>query len=120
MWSTSVRKGRGDSGKRPGPTVHDDLVRRNFTAARPDAVWLTDVTEYPTGKGQLYCCAIKDVFSNRIVGDSVDDRTTAQLAAVGLDGSMGRVASAGDNAAMESFLPCSKKRARPAPVGGPL
>ena len=139
LWSTTVRKGR--HGKRPGPAVHDDLVRRQFHAPRPDAIWLTDITEHPTSEGKLYCCAIKDVFSNRIVGYSIGDRMTAQLAtgalrtaiarrqptgtvvvhsdrggqfrsrafravlaSAGLAGSMGRVASAGDNAAMESFF----------------
>jgi transposase InsO family protein len=48
--------------------VHDDLVRRCFTATEPNAVWLTDITEHPTAQGKLDCCAIKDVFSNRIVG----------------------------------------------------
>jgi transposase InsO family protein len=28
--------------------VHDDHVRRNFTAQRPDQVWVTDITEHPT------------------------------------------------------------------------
>ena len=28
------------------PVAAADLVRRNFTALRPDAVWLSDVTEY--------------------------------------------------------------------------
>jgi transposase InsO family protein len=53
--STTVKKGR--HGKRPGPAVHDDLVQRNFTATRPDAIWLTDITEHPTAEGKLYCCA---------------------------------------------------------------
>jgi transposase InsO family protein len=44
--------------------VHDDRVQRDFTAIRPDLVWLTDITEHPTLEGKLYCCAIKDVFSN--------------------------------------------------------
>jgi putative transposase len=120
--------------------MHDDLVQRNFTAARLDAVWLTDITEHPTVEGKVYLCSIKDLCSNRIVGYSIDERMTAQLAvaalrsaiarrqptgtvvvhsdrgsqfrsrafraaltAAGLRGSMGRVASAGDNAAMESF-----------------
>ncbi len=119
--------------------MHDDLVQRNFTAQRPNQVWVTDITEHPTSEGKLYCCAIKDLFSNRIVGYALDERMTAQLAvgalraavarrqpagvvvhsdrgsqfrargfsavltAAGLQGSMGRVASAGDNAAMESW-----------------
>ncbi len=144
LWSTTTKKGR--SGKRPGPAVHDDLVNREFTTDRPDAVWVTDITEHPTVEGKLYCCAIKDLFSNRIVGYSIDDRMTAQLAvsalraaiarrqptgtvvvhsdrgsqfrarrfravltANGLTGSMGRVASAGDNAAMESFFALLQK-----------
>jgi len=41
LWSTTVRKGRRGSGKTPGPAVHDDLVQRDFTASRPDKVWLT-------------------------------------------------------------------------------
>lgn len=141
VWSTTTRKGRRHSGRRPGVAVHDDLVRREFRAPAPDLVWLTDITEHPTGEGKLYCCAVKDVFSNRIVGYAINKRMTAPLAvsalrqaiarrqphgtvvvhsdrgsqfrsrpfravltAAGLTGSMGRVASAGDNAAMESFF----------------
>ena len=140
VWSTTTQKGRRGSGKTPGPAVHDDLVQRNFTAARLDAVWLTDITEHPTAEGKLYVCSIKDLCSNRIVGWAIDERMTKQLAvaalrtaiarrdpvgtvvvhsdrgsqfrsrtfravlsAAGLTGSMGRVAAAGDNAAMESF-----------------
>ena len=146
IWSTTSRKGRKGSGKRPGPAVHDDLVKRVFTAEHLDQVWLTDITEHPTSEGKVYCCAIKDVCSNRIVGYAIADRMTAQLATTALrtaiarrqpastvvvhsdrgsqfrsrafrrvladanlQGSMGRVASAGDNAAMESFFSLLQK-----------
>jgi putative transposase len=56
--------------------VHDDLVARQFTAVGPDRTWLTDITEHPTAEGKLYLCAIKDVYSNRIVGYSMDARMT--------------------------------------------
>ena len=79
--STTTKRGRRGSGKVSGPAVHDDLVRRGFTAQRPDAVWLTDITEHPTCEGKLHCCAIKDVFSDRIVGYSIGGRMTARLAA---------------------------------------
>ena len=36
-----------------------------------------------TTEGKVYCCAIKDLFSNRIVGHAVSDRTTADLAVAG-------------------------------------
>lgn len=77
--STIVRRRRG-SGKRPGPAVHDDHVNRNFHAAGLDRIWLTDITEHPTGEGKLYLCAVKDVCSRRIVGYAIDARMTSRLA----------------------------------------
>ncbi|SFK56528.1 HTH-like domain-containing protein [Cellulomonas sp. KH9] len=72
-------KKRGTA-RRPGPPVHDDLVERNFTADRPNRLWLTDITEHPTAEGKIYLCAIKDACTNRIVGYSIDNRMTSQLA----------------------------------------
>ena len=48
--------------------MHDDLVERDFTATGPNRLWLTDITEHPTAEGKLYLCAVKDVWSRRIVG----------------------------------------------------
>jgi putative transposase len=78
IWSAFAKK-RGLS-RTAGPPVHDDLVGRDFTAAGPDRTWLTDITEHPTAEGKLYLCAFKDLWSNRIVGYSMDSRMTAQLA----------------------------------------
>lgn len=149
----SHAKKKGKSG-RPGPPVHDDhlafqdkhgRVRHVFSATRQNQVWLTDITEHQTGEGKLYLCAVKDAFSNRIVGYSIDNRMRSSLAAAaignaitlrspkntichsdrgsqfrsrkvagllrshGLQGSMGRVGSAGDNASMESFYSLLQK-----------
>lgn len=82
IFSVLARKGRG--GKRPAPAVHDDLVRRKFTATRPNELWLTDITEHRTDEGKLYLCAIKDAWSNRIVGYSIDSRMKATLAVAAL------------------------------------
>ena len=138
--TSSAQRARRRSGKRPGPPVFDDYVQRIFTADVPNKVWVTDLTEHRTDEGRLYCCAIKDLCGNRIVGYSIGDQMTAALAVNALNnavarrgdvagcilhadrgsqfrsrkmaaalnrhgmvGSMGRVASAGDNAAMESF-----------------
>ena len=85
------RRAAGARGKTPGPAVHDDLVQREFTAPRhPNVVWLTDITEHPTREGKLYVCAIKDVFSNRIVGYALGDRMTAQLAVCALRSAIAR------------------------------
>lgn len=66
--------------KKPGPPVHDDLVQRDFTAAGPNRLWLTDITEHATGEGKLYLWAVKDVWSRRIVGYSIADRMPTALA----------------------------------------
>ena len=84
-WWSAFGKKRGKNGKRPGPPVHDDLVNRDFTAEEPNQLWLTDITEHPTGEGKLYLCAIKDVCSNRIVGYSIDSRMKSRLAVAALE-----------------------------------
>ncbi len=45
-----------------------DLVDRNFTADRPDTLWVTDITYVHTRSGMAYVCFIVDAFSRRIVG----------------------------------------------------
>ena len=80
----SVIARRRGQGLRPGPAVHDDLVQRVFTAAGPNQLWLTDITEHRTAEGKLYLCAVKDAFSGRIVGYSIDERMKASLAVAAL------------------------------------
>jgi putative transposase len=45
-----------------------DLVRREFTAAAPNQLWVADITYVPTWAGFLYLAVVLDVFSRRIVG----------------------------------------------------
>ena len=78
-WWSAFGKKRGKNGKKPGPPVHDDLVKRDFTADAPNQLWLGDITEHKTGEGKLYLCAFKDVYSNRIVGYSIDSRMKSRL-----------------------------------------
>lgn len=78
IWSVFAKK--PGLTRKAGPPVDDDLVDRNFTAQRANQVWLTDITEHRTDEGKLYLCAIKDLYSNRIVGYSLDARMKASLA----------------------------------------
>lgn len=88
-WWSAFGKKRGRNGRKPGPAVHDDRctvtdangrTRHVFTADRPNQLWLTDITEHKTSEGKLYMCAVKDVFSNKIVGYSIDSRMKSSLA----------------------------------------
>lgn len=131
---------RRKRGHKPLPATHEDLVRRQFRASGPDRVWFTDITQHRAGDGWVYCCAVMDAWSRRIVGWSIADHIRSELVVdalqmarwqrrpqpgtivhadrgsqytswifghrlreAGLLGSMGRVASSQDNAAMESF-----------------
>ena len=62
-----------------------DLVERNFTADRPDALWVADVTYVPTAEGFLYLAVVLDVFSRLIVGWAMADRLRSQLVQVALE-----------------------------------
>ncbi len=75
------RARRKSKAGKPGPPVHDDLlavvddkgrVRHDFTATAPNVRWLTDITEHPTREGKLYLCAIKDCYSSKIAGYSIE------------------------------------------------
>ena len=54
----------------PGPdgVRAADLVNRNFTAAAPNELWVSDLTYVPTRAGMAYVCFIVDAFSRRVVG----------------------------------------------------
>ncbi|MEW2111566.1 IS3 family transposase [Streptomyces albidoflavus] len=89
-WSAfGKRRGRGKNVK-VGPPVHDDRVKRDFTASGPNRLWLTDITEHATGEGKLYLCAVKDVYSGRIVGYSIDARMKSSLAVRALESAVAR------------------------------
>lgn len=89
-WSVfGKRKGRGKNAK-AGPPIHDDRVRRDFTAPAPNRLWLTDITEHATSEGKLYLCAVKDVYSGRIVGYSIDSRMKSRLAVAALESAVAR------------------------------
>lgn len=45
-----------------------DLVRRQFTTAHPDQLWVADITYVRTGAGWLYVAVVLDAFSRRVVG----------------------------------------------------
>jgi putative transposase len=57
----------------------EDLVRRQFTMQAPDRLWLTDITEHPARDGKVYCAAVMDAYSRRIIGWSIDKKQDTDL-----------------------------------------
>jgi transposase InsO family protein len=59
--------------------VAPNRLARNFTADRPDQVWLADISYLPTDEGWLYLAAIKDLATREILGWSMADHLRAEL-----------------------------------------
>jgi putative transposase len=63
----------------PRATPAPDLVNRDFTAPAPDRLWVADATRIPCGEGVFWLAAVRDAFSNRIVGWRCSDRCDTDL-----------------------------------------
>ncbi len=72
------KRGTTRRSKRAGPPA-EDLVKRDFAAARTDKVWVADITYVATGEGFLYLAFILDVHSRRIVGWAMEDHLRTEL-----------------------------------------
>ena len=68
---TTVRK----PGARPAP----DLVDRDFTADRPDQLWVADITYIRTWAGFLYLAVVMDAYSRRVVGWAMSNHLRTEL-----------------------------------------
>jgi len=57
-----------------------DLVERDFTAVRPNQLWVADITYVATWRGFVYVAFVIDVFSRMIVGWRVSSSLRSDLA----------------------------------------
>ena len=89
-WASFSRPRRRGRSARVGMPAHDDLIRRDFTADGPNQTWVTDITEHRTDEGKLYVCAVKDLWSNRIIGYAIDERMKARLAVAAVETAIAR------------------------------
>ena len=53
-------------------------------------MWVADLTEHRTAEGKLYLCAIKDLWSNRIVGWAIDERMKARIVVAAIEAAVAR------------------------------
>jgi putative transposase len=72
-WTTTTV---GDEGALRPP----DLVEREFTATRPNQLWVADITYVATWLGFVYVAFVVDVFSRCIVGWRVSSSLRSDLA----------------------------------------
>ncbi len=64
--------------------IAPNLLKQDFSAARPNTVWLADITYLPTGEGWLYLAAVLDLATRKIVGWSMRDHMRTELSVAAL------------------------------------
>jgi putative transposase len=63
-----------------GHPVVENVPQRQFSAPTANQVWVSDVTYIATAEGWMYLCAVLDLYSQRVVGWSMDKGLGAELA----------------------------------------
>ncbi|KAJ1681075.1 hypothetical protein LUZ63_023714 [Rhynchospora breviuscula] len=79
LMRVGVSHRRKRRGWKPDTATHEDLVKRQFRADAPNRLWFCDITQHRARDGWVYCAAVIDAFSRRIVRWSISDRITAEI-----------------------------------------
>lgn len=64
----------------PRAQYSPNIVGRNFTADRPNQLWVGDLTYIPTAEGWLFLAVLLDVFSRKVVGWATSTNLEADVA----------------------------------------
>ena len=73
------RKYRVTTNSKHNYPVAVNLLNRQFSADKPNTVWLSDITYIWTAEGWLYLAGVLDVYSRMLVGWSLGPRIKAEL-----------------------------------------
>ena len=65
--------------------IAPNLLNRQFSASKPNTVWVSDITYIPTDEGWLYTSVIKDLCTKKIVGYAFSHNLDASLAVNALE-----------------------------------
>jgi len=77
--SKVVKKYKATTNSSHNLPVADNILNRDFTAARPNQKWVSDITYVWTDEGWLYLAGILDLHGREVVGWSMGERMTKGL-----------------------------------------
>lgn len=80
----------------------ENLVNRDFHAAKPNEKWLTDITEFQLPVGKVYLSPIIDCFDGLVVSWSVSTRPDAELVNMMLDAAIETITGSADRPVVHS------------------
>jgi len=84
------KKFKATTNSRHNLPVAENVLNQNFTAEKPNTVWVSDITYVPTLEGWLYLVVILDLFSRQVVGWAMSDRMTSGFVVKALYQAIGR------------------------------
>jgi transposase InsO family protein len=79
LQAKQVRRYQVTTKRNKARSAAPNLLKRDFTADRPDHKWLSDITYISTREGWLYLAVILDLYTRRIVGWAMSHRMTSVL-----------------------------------------
>ncbi len=65
--------------------ISPNLLKRDFTASKPNLKWVGDITYIPTDEGWLYAAVVKDLCDKKIVGYAFSNRIDTNLTVAALE-----------------------------------
>jgi putative transposase len=85
MVSRTMRKYKATTQSKHALPVHPNTLNQQFSAQRPNQVWMSDITYVSTQEGWVYVASVMDLFSRKIVGWHADSRMTKELVLTAID-----------------------------------
>jgi len=74
------RKFKATTNSKHSHPVAENVLNQNFSPEAVNKVWAGDITYVWTGEGWLYLAVILDLFSRQVIGWSMSERMTKELA----------------------------------------
>jgi transposase InsO family protein len=74
------KRGKGLTRQDRKAAKFPDLLKRDFSAAKPNTRWCGDITEIPTDEGKLYLASVLDLFSRKLLACPTSEHPNAELA----------------------------------------
>jgi len=79
LYCKQKRKFKATTDSKHKLPVAENILKQQFKAYEPNAVWVSDITYVPTDEGWLYLAGHKDLFNGEIVGYAMGERLTRNL-----------------------------------------
>jgi Transposase and inactivated derivatives len=83
--SKVAKKYKATTNSKHNLPVAENILNRQFTAAKPNTKMVSDITYLWTDEGWLYIAAVMDLYGQKIVGLSMGERMTKELVINALD-----------------------------------